>query len=86
MDPQSVCLIIYSDGVRELGSVLEEKVSSITTQKSPDLSAKKASGWSQICLSCLLLTAPCCPFKSLEAPSASLKKGKIATLIDDKGR
>ena len=32
MDPRSICLISYSDGVRELGSVLEEKVSSITTQ------------------------------------------------------
>ena len=56
---------------------LSAHLSSIASQKSSDLSAKKASGWSQICVSCLLVTAPCCPIKSLEAPLASLAKGKI---------
>ena len=63
---------------------LSAHLSSIASQKSSDLSAKKASGWSQICVSCLLVTTPCCPIKSPEAPSASLAKGKITTLIDPK--
>ena len=58
---------------------LSAHLSSIASQKSSDLSAKKASGWSQICVSCLLVTAPCYPIKSPEAPSASLATGENKT-------